>query len=682
MKKLILIKGQSCPTLYVPGFEIPLLPHQAFAADWIEGSSKSLIIQAPTASGKTLAALSALLRLSFINTKASATFVYPTNELIKNQVSSMVKSLSELKYRPAVFSTRPTYKGNNYNVAIIEGTGEVLHSLAFSSSKGVTRSSKIRSFGSVLASLLAHTSKINILATNPDSLYLATSAKYGSSPSILTEIADADLFVIDEFHAYHGVSLANLMYTLKMIDCIGREKKRFIFLSATPANNLFDIIQNMFGDIVFIRLSDLFSKGQRKARGLVYKESFAPRIISHDIKLSLQPISSLEDLNYLCDLISGEVNRIKARKKDIHTIPCVLILNSVLDAVSISKVLQNRGLQVSQIHGLIPKSLREISGDVIVGTSAIELGIDFQAHSVIFEGTDSASFLQRFGRAGRHFEGTAIGFVPARITTNSIGNSLERETFEAYISTKLTNNENYAGFMQSSYGMDLLSAMLLSVYQSLDEIKEKRTKIDEAKSAILRIGYLVQRSIGAADVNLQSNMYRRIVKSIASKPSARGSSYSVIVFLRPYNAAINIDVAHAYRKLEGLEEIDSKSVYELINNNSVDDETKALLTYALHSGFPVMESTGIAEVKKQVELAIRDQDSRGVMVAGIKNPITLIINGQPLIGSQSMFSDIPYSVSPFYPDWRLSPIPVYESDNNFGIIGINALVYKWSINRK
>lgn len=674
-----MIKGQSCPTLHVPDFKIPLLPHQAFTANWIEGNTKSLIIQAPTASGKTLAALSAVLRLSTMNRKSFATFIYPTNELIKNQVTSMTKGLKELKFRPAVFSSSSSsvhvHDKSDYNVAIIEGTGEVLHTLAFSSSSRRTRNTKIRSFGNILASLLAHTAKINILATNPDSLYLVASARYGSSPSILTEIADADIFVIDEFHAYHGVSLANLMYTLKMIDSLGRENKRFLFLSATPPTNLLDTIENMFGRVISIRLSDLFSTDQRKAKGLNYEETVKPRIISHDIRLSLLPLASLENFASLGDIISREVKQVNTR--DNVTVPCVLILNSVLDAVSISRILQDRGLQVNQIHGLVPKKLRKIFGDVVVGTSAIELGIDFQAHSVIFEGTDSASFLQRFGRAGRHFKGNAIGFVPARILTSQIGNAFERENFEGYISNVLTNNENYAGFIQSSNGMDLLSAIILSVYQSLDKIEEKMDLINEAKNTILHIGRSVQQSTGATNVELGSRMYKRMVKNIASRPSLRGSSNSVIVFLRqPYNAAINIDIIDAYKKLEGLEELDNNSVSNLIDNNLIDNETKALLIYGLHSRIPLMQSTGILEVKNQVELAA-NPNSYGVAIAGDNNPISLIVNGQPVTRSQHIFTDIPYCISSFYPDWRFNPIRIYETTSNYGIIGVSSLVYEW-----
>ena len=94
----------------------------------------------------------------------------------------MTRSLLELKFRPAIFSSSSSvYDESGYDVSIIEGTGEVLHTLAFSSSSRRTRDTKIRSFGNILDKLLKRTSKINIFATNPDTLYLVASARYGSS---------------------------------------------------------------------------------------------------------------------------------------------------------------------------------------------------------------------------------------------------------------------------------------------------------------------------------------------------------------------------------------------------------------------------------------------------------------------------------------------------------------------
>lgn len=668
----ILVKGQTFPLLDVPDFKLPLLPHQAYAADWIDSDSKSLIIQAPTGSGKTLAALSSVLRIASKNRKATATFLYPTNELIKNQVASMSKSLTELGLKPRVFGVSQYPGKEDYNIAIIEGTGEVLHALAFSNSGlGNTR---FRTFGSILANLLAHTAWIKILATNPDSLYLVISAKYGSSAQILTEIADADIFVIDEFHAYYGVSLANLIYTLKMIDLLGRSK-RFIFLSATPSVNLFNIVKKMFGEVNIVKLSDLATQQQRQSLNLNHNECGA-RKVSHDVRLSLLPARSIDNIEYLRNLVLQIVNK---TNKDNETVPCVLILNSVLDAVSIARVLENSGLQVSQAHGLIPKHQRKIHGDVVVGTSAIELGIDFQAHSVIFEGKDASSFLQRFGRVGRHFEGNAIGFVPERILQNGLSSRFEREDFEKYVNDVLINNDNYAEFIESQVGMELLSAIILSIHQGLDKVNE-RELAKESKNKILDIGNLIRDSLQIPNMDLRLAMHRWLVKNLASKPAQRGGSHSVIVFLEPFNAAINIDIIDAYRKLDGIMELDTNSAIDLVDDNGVDKESKALLLYGISTGIKILKSSGILETKNNVELAV-STDSYGVKITNAGNPIVLVVNGQPETLTQTILTDSIYSISNHYYDWRFNPVKVYESANSYATIGANSIISNWLFQR-
>jgi len=39
---------------------------------------------------------------------------------------------------------------------------------------------------------------------------------------------------------------------------------------------------------------------------------------------------------------------------------------------------------------------------LVVGTSAVDVGVDFRIHLLIFEAGDSAIFVQRLGRLGRH----------------------------------------------------------------------------------------------------------------------------------------------------------------------------------------------------------------------------------------------------------------------------------------
>jgi hypothetical protein len=50
--------------------------------------------------------------------------------------------------------------------------------------------------------------------------------------------------------------------------------------------------------------------------------------------------------------------------------------------------------------------------------------------------------------------------------------------------------------------MDLLSAIILSIYQTFDKIKEEGNQINKMKNAILKIGYVVQQSAGVANLEL------------------------------------------------------------------------------------------------------------------------------------------------------------------------------------
>jgi CRISPR-associated endonuclease/helicase Cas3 len=43
-----------------------------------------------------------------------------------------------------------------------------------------------------------------------------------------------------------------------------------------------------------------------------------------------------------------------------------------------------------------------IQSVLVIGTSAVDVGVDFRIHLLIFEASDSATFIQRLGRLGRH----------------------------------------------------------------------------------------------------------------------------------------------------------------------------------------------------------------------------------------------------------------------------------------
>ena len=54
--------------------------------------------------------------------------------------------------------------------------------------------------------------------------------------------------------------------------------------------------------------------------------------------------------------------------------------------------------------GLSSKGEKELSlaADLVLGTSTIDVGVDFKINFLIFESSDSGNFIQRLGRLGRH----------------------------------------------------------------------------------------------------------------------------------------------------------------------------------------------------------------------------------------------------------------------------------------
>ncbi|PSB54397.1 type I-D CRISPR-associated helicase Cas3', partial [Chamaesiphon polymorphus] len=86
-----------------------------------------------------------------------------------------------------------------------------------------------------------------------------------------------------------------------------------------------------------------------------------------------------------------------------------IILNSVASVYRLAAVLKplfaKHNLKVLVNTGLTGETERSQSlteADLIIGTSTIDVGVDFKINFLIFEAADAGNFIQRFGRLGRH----------------------------------------------------------------------------------------------------------------------------------------------------------------------------------------------------------------------------------------------------------------------------------------
>ncbi|MGA9379797.1 MAG: type I-D CRISPR-associated helicase Cas3', partial [Phormidium sp.] len=85
-----------------------------------------------------------------------------------------------------------------------------------------------------------------------------------------------------------------------------------------------------------------------------------------------------------------------------------IILNSIAAVKRLipffQELLQPYGLTVGENTGLSGKGEKErsLSADLVLGTSTIDIGVDFKINFLIFESSDAGNFIQRLGRLGRH----------------------------------------------------------------------------------------------------------------------------------------------------------------------------------------------------------------------------------------------------------------------------------------
>ncbi|TXT53666.1 MAG: hypothetical protein BAJATHORv1_130006 [Candidatus Thorarchaeota archaeon] len=369
---------------------LQLYNYQAEGISAIQNAEKCLIeVHAGTGMGKTAVAVLSTLDS---DTK-TALMIYPTNELIENQQESI----------------RKTCEMSGVEDPIIE----IVHS---SELRAMLNEERYRKKSQALASKLSpRPGKVKFVLTNPDTLHLILRLKYGGPQryghavaEILSKLLVYTTLVIDEFHTYERRELASIFFDIALGRFMGYFKKT-ILLTATPNKGLES------------HLSKLAS-----ASDMVYPTPIASqisstgRIVAHPVKLIIRSVG--DDFNsqivqYLLDRKQDlEKFRLENSESKNKFVPACIILNSVIAARALTERLleEFEMTQIAESHGLVPQKMREITEEILilVGTSAIEVGIDFDTNILIFEGSNSPSTIQRFGRIGRHQPGEALFYSP------------------------------------------------------------------------------------------------------------------------------------------------------------------------------------------------------------------------------------------------------------------------------
>lgn len=368
---------EQAPTLNPPpGYTCPLSIHQVqTCAEALQGEADVIFNKAATGDGKSLAAYLP----GFINPSFRIMGLYPTIELVEDQTRSQREWHDRFRL--------------DADSRIDRLFGEEL-------SRRVQAAEKSSKFLELLLAI----EQTPILLTNPDILHLITHFQYrdpayGNDRLPLALAEFPDLWVFDEFHIFgpHQEAAALNSMTLIRRAQADQRPRRFLFTSATPKPDFIQHLQQ--SGLKTVEIEGSYASEAR----LGYRQVLQP------VELEFVELKNTDSLNWL----NENAHLLKTILESENAGRGLIILNSVAQAGRVARLLQRLlpEVLVREISGRIDRqersqtqaALRDSPHPVlVVATSAVDVGVDFRIHLLIFESSDSATVIQRLGRLGRH----------------------------------------------------------------------------------------------------------------------------------------------------------------------------------------------------------------------------------------------------------------------------------------
>ncbi len=455
--------GELCLSLIEhPASRYPLYPHQL--AMW-EGWEKhsTMFLAAKTGTGKTRAAM-----LPVLKRREWAVAVYPTNELLRDQVRAVERFAQEegiatLVWTPEVEDGAD--RADRYSRAdhiLVPVDGALLDQW-----QEVMR---CKNRGETLRRLL-NPDKPKIVFTNPDILFLIFGLQYHAEP--FEALRRYATLIMDEFHLYHGVELAHALMMVALARGFGIFR-RLILLSATPPPEVQALLDRAVRPVVIDSKSESHPTPERWRTAVHVVEVTPIQVAAGDpVEVLLSHIVALKP----------ELQRLRDGIPDDDYLPAVVIVNSVLSAIRLEDQLVESGFSrdaLAIIRGLSHRAIRDTKGKLLaIGTSAIEVGVDFQCDYLLFEAWEAASFLQRFGRVGRHRPGKAIILMPpnAFVGISTLMPEIDRATFEERIYAWYPSATSRPWFVTTEHGMITARALAENLIATVEKDGAARPEI-------------------------------------------------------------------------------------------------------------------------------------------------------------------------------------------------------------
>ena len=356
---------------------LALRRHQIETYEVIQDPNVDVIFNtAMTGDGKSLAAY-----LPALTEGKSILAMYPTNELIKDQ-ERQVRSYCEWFQQ---------------NIAYDKMFSDTLYQLR----------EELRDLRGQNAAIELLAQENPVLLTNPDIFNLIANChylnpEYENPDQLVQHIIDSyDLFVFDEFHIYDVSQVISVLTTMLYFIEQGRGKfdqKKFVFLSATPNPLLLDCL-----DRASLRYKIIEGCYQFDELDSANWDRICAPFDLHFHATGRRTEEWVE--SHYQQIAEWFANNPNSRG--------AIIVNSVAVAKRITSFLKERNaagdfpLKVGENTGLSSQEERRFAlyeSDLLIGTSTVDVGVDFKINFLVFEAIDAGSWIQRLGRLGRHSE--------------------------------------------------------------------------------------------------------------------------------------------------------------------------------------------------------------------------------------------------------------------------------------
>ncbi len=323
-----------------------------------------------TGDGKSLAG-----QLPMLVDDCQTLLLYPTNELIRDQVKQVKRYLND-------FGKKQPYQ-TLYSERITE---EIEKSGASSRSSVIVHWLKTR----------------DVILSNPDLFHLLGSFNYGHNQDkgefVYLLPTGFHYFLFDEFHIFDPPQVISILDIMNYHKVAYPDRAiKYVFLSATPSRQFKMLLENSGFRVHEVKgtYSPLPTAG------------YTPEPIVQPVTLHLHSLSERGAYAWAEEHLEEIVAFYRA-----HTgAKGVFIVNSVATAKRLAayyrQALEVHGIRVGENTGLTDRqekldAMENPDVQLIIATSTVDVGVDFKINLLIFESTGAGTFIQRLGRLGRH----------------------------------------------------------------------------------------------------------------------------------------------------------------------------------------------------------------------------------------------------------------------------------------